>query len=47
MIANHLQHMQNNPTHMDKWQCISYKFKKIYNYMFDTNHNENYWSMNP
>jgi hypothetical protein len=40
-----LAHHKSSPLCKDKWGVILGKFKKIYDYMVRTEHNEKYWSM--
>lgn len=40
------QHMRINQMCKDKWGTFFGKFKKKFNYMLKTIHNEDYWAMN-
>ncbi len=43
MVLGFSQHMKNGFAYKDKWGSILKEFKKIFDYMFRTWHNEDYW----
>jgi hypothetical protein len=43
MVPSFSQHMKNGLACKDKWGSIFKEFKKIFDYMSRTWHNEDYW----
>jgi hypothetical protein len=46
MNVGSFQHLWNGPTYNDKWESIPHEFKRLFDYLLGTIHNENDWTLN-
>jgi hypothetical protein len=47
MATSFFEHTKKRPACKDKWGIISGDFKKVFSYMLQTTHNQNYWTLSP